>query len=207
MATPVLTGGPLPNTAPATGAGAPVTLWVRSTGCGSSSASAVDASASITAPARSTIAGPRRAVRRGRSPMVRPFVGCEPSARTPPHAPSNPIFGGCFGAHRRQTAGRLARAVWVVKSTCVEADVSVSGCLCATALRRPHDRRQGVQHGGIVARAGPRSQLVKGLAAPLLLPVVVASKRDREIRLGGQQDASSQWDALAGEAVWVAAAV
>ena len=38
IAVPVLTAGPEPNTAPATGAGASTTLCVKSTGCGSSPA-------------------------------------------------------------------------------------------------------------------------------------------------------------------------
>src|SRR5262249_57087427 len=42
IAVPVLTAGALPNTAPGMGAGASVTLCVKSTGCGSSSAWASD---------------------------------------------------------------------------------------------------------------------------------------------------------------------
>src|SRR6266567_9062717 len=38
MAVPVLTDGAVPNTAPSTGAGAPVTLCAKSIGCGLSSA-------------------------------------------------------------------------------------------------------------------------------------------------------------------------
>src|SRR6476646_7776625 len=38
IAVPVFTAGPVPNTEPATGAGAPTTLWVKSTGCTMSSA-------------------------------------------------------------------------------------------------------------------------------------------------------------------------
>src|SRR5437879_272609 len=41
IAVPVLTAGPVPTTAPATGAGASKALCGRSTGCGSSSAAAI----------------------------------------------------------------------------------------------------------------------------------------------------------------------
>src|SRR4051794_4528975 len=41
IAVPVLTAGPEPYTAPATGAGASNTLCVKSTGCGSSPAAAI----------------------------------------------------------------------------------------------------------------------------------------------------------------------
>src|SRR5690348_389649 len=43
IAVPVFTAGPVPNTAPATGAGASLTLWTNFTGCGSPSPSATPA--------------------------------------------------------------------------------------------------------------------------------------------------------------------
>src|SRR5437763_3644275 len=91
MGEPVFTAGPLPNTAPATGAGALVTLCAKSTGCGSPSPNAAVAKNAVTASASAMttsdlarhgtnrasmqtpspeMAGPRRPERLGVAPFI-----------------------------------------------------------------------------------------------------------------------------------------
>src|SRR5690242_5120372 len=67
IAVPVLTAGAVPNTAPGTGAGASVTLCVKSTGCGSSSAWASDGLKAI-------IDTDRAATIRPRTALIRPSL-------------------------------------------------------------------------------------------------------------------------------------